>query len=145
MCYALSMDATLEEEPAPPPLQGSKAGRNERRKLLATLANNLCAASLIAAILQPAVTLLRQERPFTAQDFVAMLVFGLVGLIPALLISDARPFAGADGADSVWIVDEEAPGGLAGVEDFLVGVPDEGAEFVLPQVGPDVFHRVQLR
>lgn len=81
MCYDLNMDATLEEEPAPPPLQGSKAGRNERRKLLATLLNNLCAASLIAAIVQPAVTLVRQERPFTNLEFVTMLVFGLIGFI----------------------------------------------------------------
>lgn len=74
------MDATLDEDPAPAPPVGSKAGRNERRKLLATLLNNLCAASLIAAVLQPAVTLVRQERPFAAHDFVTMFVFGLVGL-----------------------------------------------------------------
>jgi len=36
---------------------------------------------LIAAILQPAVTLVRQERLFTTHDFVTMLVFGLSGLI----------------------------------------------------------------
>ncbi len=75
------MDATLDEDPAPAPPRGSKAGRNERRKLFATLLNNLCAASLIAAILQPAVTLVRQERLFTTHDFVTMLVFGLIGLI----------------------------------------------------------------
>jgi hypothetical protein len=75
------MDDTLGEEPAPTPLSGSKAGRNERRKLLATLANNLCAASLIAAILQPAVTIIRQERPFTTNDYIVVLVFGLVGFM----------------------------------------------------------------
>ena len=80
VCYASGMDATLDEDPAPVPPAGSKAGRNERRKLLATLLNNLCAASLIAAIVQPAVTLVRQERHFTTLDFVTMLVFGLIGL-----------------------------------------------------------------
>ncbi len=83
LCYTNGIQATLEQleqEPAPPPLQGSKAGRNERRKLLATLLNNLCAASLIAALLQPALSLVRQERPFSANDYLAMLVFGLVGL-----------------------------------------------------------------
>lgn len=75
------MDAMLDEDPAPAPPVGSKAGRNERRKLLATLLNNLCAASLIAAIIQPAVTLVRQEHPFTTLEFVTMLVFGLVGFI----------------------------------------------------------------
>ena len=84
------MDATLDEDPTPAPPQGSKAGRNERRKLLATLLNNLCAASLIAAILQPAVTLVRQERLFAAHDFVTMLVFGLIGLI---LHAAGRAFA----------------------------------------------------
>ncbi|MDP1632402.1 MAG: hypothetical protein Q8L66_13385 [Caulobacter sp.] len=75
------MDATLNEDPSPAPPVGSKAGRNERRKLLATLLNNLCAASLIAALLQPALSLVRQERTFTAKDYLALLVFGLVGLI----------------------------------------------------------------
>ena len=68
-------------EPRPAPPSGSKAGRNERRKLLATLLNNLCAAPLIAAIVQPAVTLARQERPFTTLEFVTMLVFGIIGFI----------------------------------------------------------------
>ncbi|MDO9224202.1 MAG: hypothetical protein Q7U20_10890 [Caulobacter sp.] len=74
------MDATLDEDPAAAPPMGSKAGRNESRKLLATLANNLCAASLIAGILQPALTLVRQERPLSIGDVVAALVFGLAGL-----------------------------------------------------------------
>ena len=84
------MDVPLEEDPAPAPPVGSKAGRNERRKLLATLLNNLCAASLIAALLQPALSLVRQERPFAANDYVAMLVFGMVGFI---LHAAGRAFA----------------------------------------------------
>ncbi|MDO8296563.1 MAG: hypothetical protein Q7T19_09010 [Caulobacter sp.] len=74
------MDATLHEHPGPAPPAGSKAGRNERRKLLATLVNNLCAASLIAGVLQPALTLVRQERPLVISDVIAALVFGLAGL-----------------------------------------------------------------
>ena len=65
-------------------------------------------------------------------------------LIPVRLKADTRPLAGADGADSVWVVDEEAPGALAGVEDVVVGVPDRGAELVLAQVGPDVLHGIQF-
>ena len=74
------MDATLEEDPPPAPPSGSKAGRNERRKLMAGLLNNLCAAALVAALLQPALTLLRHERPFMIYDLGAVLVFGLTGL-----------------------------------------------------------------
>lgn len=44
----------------------SKAGRNERRKLLATFVNNLAVASALAAIVQPAIAILREGRAFTA-------------------------------------------------------------------------------
>lgn len=74
------MDAMQNEGPTPAPPMGSKAGRNERRKLFATLANNLCAALLIAALLQPALTFFRHERPFTTNDVVVALVFGLIGI-----------------------------------------------------------------
>lgn len=74
------MDATPDEDSPPVPPVGSKAGRNESRKLLATLANNLCAAALIAGVLQPALTLVRQERPLSFSDVVSALVFGLAGL-----------------------------------------------------------------
>lgn len=75
------MDTTLDEGPVAAPPVGSKAGRNERRKLMAGLLNNLCAAALVAALLQPALSLLRHERPFTIYDLGAVLVFGLSGLI----------------------------------------------------------------
>ncbi len=65
-------------------------------------------------------------------------------IIPALLKTDTRPLARSDGSDAVRIVGEEAPGALAGVEDLVVGFPDEGAEGVLAQIRPDVLHRVQL-
>ena len=75
------MEATLDEDPAPAPPVGSKAGRNESRKLLATPLNNLSTASLVAALIQPTLTVIRQERPFTTGDYVVVFVFGLGGFI----------------------------------------------------------------
>ena len=69
---------------------------------------------------------------------------GFLQIIPALLKTDTGPLSGSDGSDAIWIVDEEAPGALAGVEDVLVGFPDQGAEFVLAQIGPDVLHGIEL-
>jgi hypothetical protein len=69
----------------------------------------------------------------------------LCGVIPALLNIDTRPVSCPNGSDAVLADNEEAPGALAGVEDVLAGGPDEGAEFVLSQIGPDVLHRVQFR
>lgn len=74
------MDPSLHEHFAPPSSKRSKAGRNERKKLTAALFNNLSAAALVASVLQPALTILRQERPTTINDYVAVLVFGLIGL-----------------------------------------------------------------
>jgi hypothetical protein len=61
-------------------------------------------------------------------------------LIPANLIADCCPFTGSNGSDSVWVVDEKAPGALAGVEDIVESFPDESAEVVLAQIGPVVLH-----
>src|SRR5271168_1651223 len=66
-------------------------------------------------------------------------------LIPVRLKTDTCPRTGADGADPFWVADEEVPGALAGVDDGLVGVPDQVAELVAAQVFPDILHRVQLR
>src|SRR3954463_7212817 len=66
------------------------------------------------------------------------------GALPTRLKSDTRPLPAADGAYAFGIVDQEVPGLSAGVDDVVVGVPDPGAELVLAQVVPDVFHRVQL-
>ena len=66
------------------------------------------------------------------------------GVIPTRLKSDTRPLPAADGAYAFGIVDQEVPGLSASVDDVVVGVPDPGAELVLSQVVPDVFHRVQL-
>ena len=50
-----------------------------------------------------------------------------------------------DGTDAGWIVDQEHPCVLTCLNDGIVGVPDQCAEFVLVEILPDVFHRVQLR
>lgn len=78
--YTVAVDPSLHEHFAPPSSKRSKAGRNERKKLTAALFNNLSAAALVASVLQPALTILRQERPTTINDYVAVLVFGLIGL-----------------------------------------------------------------
>ncbi len=72
------------------------------------------------------------------------MVLSYGNLIPAILKIDTRPSAGPDGSDAVWIADEETPGVLTSVEDFFIGVPDQGAEFVLTQIGPDVLHGIEL-
>lgn len=74
------MNAAAHEHLTPRSSTGSKAGRNERKKLTAALFNNLSAAALVASVLQPALTILRQERPVVINDYVAVLVFGLIGL-----------------------------------------------------------------
>src|SRR3954469_6707370 len=66
------------------------------------------------------------------------------GALPTRLKSDTRPLPAADGAYAFGIVDQEVPGLSAGVDDVVVGVPNPGAELVLTQIVPDVFHWVQL-
>ena len=74
------MDGKLDADPAPSRHPGSKAGRNERKKLAAALLNNLSAAALAAAVVQPALATIRLERSITINDYGAVLVFGLIGL-----------------------------------------------------------------
>src|SRR3546814_19542958 len=61
-------------------------------------------------------------------------------VIPALLGSDTGPVPGSDRADSFWVVAEEAPGALTGVEGVADGVPDAGNELVLATVGAEVLY-----
>ena len=56
-----------------------------------------------------------------------------MGLIPVRLIIDACPTSMADGLDSFGIVNEETPSFNASLDDFVVGVPDQGAELVFAQ------------
>ena len=65
-------------------------------------------------------------------------------LIPVRLIIDACPTSMADGLDSFGIVNEETPSFDASLDDFVVGVPDEGAELVFAQVFPHVFHWIEF-
>jgi threonine/homoserine efflux transporter RhtA len=51
-------------------------------------------------------------------------------LIPVRLITDACPISMADGLDSFGIVNEETPSLNASLDDFVVGVPDQGAELI---------------
>lgn len=47
-------------------------------------------------------------------------------VIPTVLDIDRCPLGCADGSDSVWIGDQPVPGIGAGVQDFVVVVPDAG-------------------
>src|SRR5271169_5805052 len=85
------------------------------------------------------------RKPGTAKNVLARLRSRTTIVIPTRLKSDTRPLSGADGADAFWVVDQEGPGILAGVDDGLIAVPDQGTELVAAQVLPDVLHRVQLR
>ena len=66
-------------------------------------------------------------------------------IIPIRLKIDTSPLALAEGSDAVWVVDQEMPRSLAGIDDGFVAVPNLGAEFVLTQVLPDILHRVEFR
>ena len=61
---------------------------------------------------------------FSTLDCLTAPSLAKVRLMPALLKIDTCPLAGSDRADAVWIVDEEALGALAGVEDVVVGILD---------------------
>ena len=66
------------------------------------------------------------------------------GALPTRLKSDTRPLPAADGAYAFGIVDQEVPSLSAGLDDVVVGVPDPGAELILPQVVPDVFDCISM-
>ena len=65
-------------------------------------------------------------------------------LIPVRLITDACPISMADGLDSFGIVNEETPSFNASLDDFVVGVPDQGAELIFAEVFPHIFHWIEL-
>ncbi len=56
----------------------NKAARNEARKLVATLLNNVALAFLLAALLQPALAFLQQQRPVDLVVVGASLIFLLI-------------------------------------------------------------------
>jgi hypothetical protein len=53
-------------------------------------------------------------------------------LIQIRLKADTRPFARADRGDACGICNEPVPGGFAGFHDFVLAVPNQCTEFVLP-------------
>ena len=60
----------------------TKAGRNEGRKLMAALVNNVAAAAILAAFFQPVLAFLRQHQPFRPADVVAsLLLFALAAIL----------------------------------------------------------------
>jgi len=61
--------------------RGSKAGRNEKRKLLATFINNLAAAFTLAGVLQPALALVQHQRTVTSAELTGSAAFLLVALV----------------------------------------------------------------
>ena len=57
---------------------------------------------------------------------------------------DRFPRTSADGAGALWIVHQEIPNILAGLENFVVIVPRLAIRFAGSQIGPDILRRVQL-
>ena len=58
---------------------GSKTGRNEARKLAANAYNNVGVALVLAALLQPPLAFLQQDRTPTLAVVVASVIFFAVG------------------------------------------------------------------
>ncbi|HZB36536.1 MAG TPA: hypothetical protein VE443_00850 [Beijerinckiaceae bacterium] len=65
----------------PPAQRGSKAGRNEGRKLTATALNNTGVAFVLAALLQPALAYLQQQRSVDFPVMVGSTIFMAVGVL----------------------------------------------------------------
>ena len=55
--------------------RGSKAGRNEGRKLTASALNNGGVAFVLAGLLQPALAFVQQQRPIDLAGGIASLIF----------------------------------------------------------------------
>lgn len=77
----------MTDAPTPEPLTrvGSKAGRNEARKLAATFINNVGVGFFLAGVLQPLLALARSEQAFTTTVAISAFLFGAAGLILAFL------------------------------------------------------------
>jgi hypothetical protein len=78
----------MSEEPG---LRGTKAGRNEQRKITATLLNNLAVGCFLAAFLQPALAVIQAARAVTLADGAGSLILTAIG---GVLFVTARTFAG---------------------------------------------------
>src|SRR5215203_5427072 len=73
-----------------------------------------------------------------------MALVGYARVIPTRLNTDTCPVPGADGADALWVTNEEVPRADTGIDDGLVGVPNQGGQFIAAQEFPDVLHWVEL-
>ncbi len=67
--------------PDPPPKPGSKAGRNEARKLIATFINNVGVGFMLAAFVQPALAYLRDNEPIRVSSMIVAFLFAVIGII----------------------------------------------------------------
>lgn len=70
--------------------RGTKAGRNEVRKLAATFLNNVGTAWFLAALLQPALAVVREGQVFDNADMASSA--GLIA-VAALFLAGARAVA----------------------------------------------------
>jgi hypothetical protein len=67
-----------------------KAARNESRKLTATAVNNLAVALLLAAFIQPTLSVVQQARDLSLAELIASAIFVLLS---ALCFSAVRLIA----------------------------------------------------
>ena len=72
-----------DEGERPTPRRGSKAGRNEGRKLAATFVNNAALAFFLAAILQPLIAYFRDRQPLTENIWLSTFLLALGAAILA--------------------------------------------------------------
>jgi hypothetical protein len=84
--------------------------------------------------IEPALTWMHAPLPSLAPQEV----------IPTRLGTDTCPASGADGADTLWVTDEEAPSTDTGIDDGVVAVPNQGGQFVAAEEFPNVLHRIEL-
>ena len=63
-----------------PERPGSKAGRNEQRKLAATFLNNVAVGCLLAAFLQPALAYMQASREVTLAERLGSAILLMVSL-----------------------------------------------------------------
>lgn len=65
-------------------------------------------------------------------------------VIPTRLDIDTCPIAGADGTDTIRIVNQPVPNDVAGLQDLVLGDSIHDAQLVLPKVVPDSRHRIEF-
>ena len=96
---------------------------------------------LAAALLLPrnALMVLRSSGRTVEQIAIAY------GVIPTRLNIDRCPLPGSERSDALWMIGQKEPRPSARLDDDLVAFPDEGREFVLPQILPNRLHWIKFR